>query len=581
MKSLSRRDFLKYAGLGTAGIAAAAALAACGGNNAPAESGGTTASTAPASSGSTSTAIAEQSTVKTQAEVVDVAARKFTSVTLGMGGDPGTLQPYSPGGAGRNECRLHLFQTLCVLAPATSADYPNLRNVMITGYEKTGENQYDVTLKENIFDSEGNHITASDVVYSYDLAVASGYKAQLAQQYESSEAVSDYVVRFHLKQDEMGSMETILSGEGNIVSQKAWENSPDEMTTTPVGTAPWYLDDWQLGAFYTFKRREDYWNIDGTDKAEVELQNVDQINYEIIKDNTTSGMALENFEIDQGNVSNADLGNFVDPSNYTPREGYNSILYPANNGPYLSFNCSEDSICSDINLRKAIALCIDNAAAGELVLGARYVKVKGFMITPWKGNCVDLLPEDDYYNYDPELAKEYLDKSSYDGRTINALVNPAYKDLAVMIQAYAKDIGIDFNPVLLESALYEAEHISLDSTKYDLDIVFSRGDYVWAPYQDLSATNFTNGLSHNFIKDDELERLFAQAKKADMTPEDALALHDYVKEQCYAYMIYSAYSFKITTDKVTNIVSTMTSLIPGACTVVADEDWPHMSTRKK
>ena len=585
MKSLSRREFLKYAGLGTTGVTAAAVLAACGNSNTSAGNDTPNTSTStntPASSGTTTPALTEQSTEKTTAEVIDVATRKFTSVTIAMSGDPGTLQPYSPGGAGRNECKMHLYQGLCGAAPATSADYPGLRMIMIKGYEKTGENQYDVELKENIYDTEGNNVKASDVVFSFQTCLAAGYAASLGQQLESVEAIGDYKVRFHAKQDQMGTIKTILTG-ANIVTQKAWEDSPDEMTTTPVGTGPWTMTDWQLGAFYLFERREDYWNIDEdpTKMAELELQNVDKIYYEIIKDNTTSAMALENFEIDQGNVSNADLGNFVDPNTYAPKEGYNSILYKSNNGPYLSFNCSADSPCADINLRKAIALCIDNAAAGELVMGARYIPVKGFMLEAWEGHCVDLLPDNDYYEYNPELAKEYLEKSSYDGRKLRVLPNVAYKDFAVLMQAYGSDIGIDFDIILLESALYESEHISLDTTKYDIDIVFSKGDYVWAPYQDLSATNWSNNLGNYYLYDEEFEKLYAAVKKPDMTPEDALALHDYVKEQCYAYMIYSSYSFKITTDKISNIVCTMTSIIPGACTVVADEDWPHMSARKR
>ena len=52
---------------------------------------------------------------------------------------------------------------------------------------------YDVTLFENVTDSAGNHITAADVAYSYNTAMALGNLRPLGD-IASVTAKSDYVV---------------------------------------------------------------------------------------------------------------------------------------------------------------------------------------------------------------------------------------------------------------------------------------------------------------------------------------------------------------------------------------------------
>ena len=80
----------------------------------------------------------------------------------------------------------------------------------------------------------------------------------------------------------------------------------------------------------------------------------------------------------------------------------------------MYFNCDEGKPTSDINLRKAIALAVDNEALTSVV----YFGHNTPATTCESKSCYDYDESwegNECYQYDLEKAKEYLAQSSYDG----------------------------------------------------------------------------------------------------------------------------------------------------------------------
>ena len=78
---------------------------------------------------------------------------------------------------------------------------------------------------------------------------------------------------------------------------------------------------------------------------------------------------------------------------------------------------------------------------------------------------------EEYFTYDVELAKEYLEKSDYNGEE---LVMPCMSDstiqrVAQMIQSYLLQIGIQLKLNIVDSALFSAQRF--DGSQYDMIIV--------------------------------------------------------------------------------------------------------------
>ena len=78
-----------------------------------------------------------------------------------------------------------------------------------------------------------------------------------------------------------------------IVSQKAYEASPDQMATKPITTAAYVLTEYVPGSSLTFERRADYWQTDPTQSPVVAKSNVQTAVFQIISEPAQHTVALQ------------------------------------------------------------------------------------------------------------------------------------------------------------------------------------------------------------------------------------------------------------------------------------------------
>jgi ABC-type transport system substrate-binding protein len=223
-------------------------------------------------------------------------------INVGINADPGDLSPWSPVSTGRSDTEEMLYQALAVSVAGES------QGVLFKEFKLSPDEKYvDIFLYDYIHDSAGNPIKASDVVYSYTKAKASG-NVRSASVCDRAEELDEYTVRLYFNKTlYVGELDMLLT-QIYIVSKTAYESSSDGMASSPVSTSPYKLTKYTSGYMLTFEKDANYWQkTDSLTPARYKA-NVKTINYYIITETSQMTMALENGSVDLSwHVGNDDI----------------------------------------------------------------------------------------------------------------------------------------------------------------------------------------------------------------------------------------------------------------------------------
>jgi ABC-type transport system substrate-binding protein len=486
----------------------------------------------------------------TAAPATAAPASGTITVTLGLGSDPATLDPFAAVNLGRLTVIPTVFEGLFEMDSFGG----KLVGVIAKDMVNTSGMVYRITIHDNVVDTAGNHITASDVKFSYDTAAASQNYPR-SSLIDKIEIIDDYTLDFTFNTIGLSTLQDILP-EFPIVSQKAYEASTDQMATDPVGTTAYALTNYTSGSSLTFEKTGKYWQTDSSMIASQSMDNPDKIIYQIIQDPAQMAIALETGSVDVAtSVSTDDIGRFMDSSGKAV-SGYTLAPILSNVTMALLFNCSDQSPYENKALRQATLYAIDKQAIVDGVLGGKGEadvtfggSVYGDFLSKWK--------TEDYYNYNVDKAKQALTDSGVNAGSLNIRImtnaNPAAVKAAQIIQAELLDIGVNSKVDSYEEALFQS--YLADPTQWDIQLnTKGSGGYLASMWQFVfDAGQYTYG-TQNFVKDDKLQQLVvAVSSIAGHTPENVDAFHQYLKDQAYASGLYNAYSYAVGKSTVTSI----------------------------
>ena len=113
-------------------------------------------------------------------------------------------------------------------------------------YERIEEGYYRIRLREGIKDTNGYDFTADDAIFSFQTCIDLGVLAQVKPIAEMTKE-DDLTFTMKLKRDTVGTFSDICDAI-NMVTQRSYEESPDKMATTPVGTSPMILSEYRTGS---------------------------------------------------------------------------------------------------------------------------------------------------------------------------------------------------------------------------------------------------------------------------------------------------------------------------------------------
>ena len=425
-------------------------------------------------------------------------------------------------------------------------------------WKSLGNGTYQVEIFDYIYDSAGNHMTADDIIFSLERYMEDGQNVGSYSTLTEYKAVDDYTVEFTFSPEILGQYKVLFSNL-HCVTQKAWEDSGDDMATYPVGTGGYTLnkEESMPGATYVFEKRDDYWQTDEQYISDYNRHTPDKVTVKIITDVSTLAIALQNGEIDySADISATDLVQFID-ENGNALPGYIKVEGVNNSFTHLIFNCGPNSPCQDINLRRAICYAIDAAACNYTAYGSLGT-VCNAATNPNLGDSGVEFGHDNYFPYDPDYAKELLAQSSYKGETIRILVQPVavVSDCAPLVQAYCDAVGIKVELLEYDMAQYRTIRKDESGLEFDIELYGSAGggdDYVFRSILEVDQRNYKDGDTELNIIDDKLQALYEDVAGVDTnSPEAVQAFLDYLEEQCYVYGMYYAKKTFIGRDYISN-----------------------------
>lgn len=467
---------------------------------------------------------------------VQAEEEKPIKVTAQLSGDVGSMNPYGPEGFSTMTVFPEIYETLFFQKTLGGEVNP----LLATGYTMVNDKLADITIADDIYDTAGNHITASDVVFSYEQDIKEGNQPNYLGNIESIKALDDYTVEIALKSAGVGVFEDAVCSV-RIVSETQYES--DHMDTVPVGTGPYVLKDWSAGSSITLEKKENYWNDD--DRAAIAAANADEIVYKVITEPSQTLIALQNGEVDfSKNVAISDVYHFLEGGD--SEDDFTVESVPDTLSQVIFFNCSEGNPFSDVRLRQAVSYAIDNQAVLDGVYEGR-----GDVCHAYGGEMsADYNPkwkEEDYYDYDPEKAKELLTEAGYpDGLDIRLMCDSQAPHImmAQIIQIYLQQVGINVTIDTYDEALFNTYRF--DPTQWDIHINNKAGNYVVQQWQYSLDADFYNGVTCNWLDDAKLQELFRTAiNKETHTQENVDACWEYQKEVDPIYAVCFSYQYFI------------------------------------
>ena len=349
------------------------------------------------------------------------------------------IDPYHPaaGGGGQRVTYRCVMDTL--ISRTQAGEYiPDLA----TSWNTDDAQTYTFTLRDDVYFHNGQKFTAQDVADTVLVAHRDGVGSNGYECWRSVEEVNilgDYEVEIVLSAVNVDFLYDIATPVASIVNRAAREADP--VAGAWVGTGAFYMSDFVSGQEFTLTRNDDYF-------GEAPITRV--LHFRHIPENAARSITMLNGEGDVI-ISPAvnDMNMFVDnPDFYI----YN-FMHNVSSALNLNLN---NPITGDINFRLAVAHALYTPDIAAVVVGDWGAPptdgaVWGFA-TEFRNTDIPI------YEYNPDLAREYLAASSYNGEEIQIM---AGMPTNIMVQdLIAEQLG----RVGINTTLFNTDNATIIST---------------------------------------------------------------------------------------------------------------------
>lgn len=508
MKTLSRRDFLKLSGVTATGIAATAILAGCG-NSTPSDT--------PVTPTTPDINLDEREGELQVDEGVSTGI--LPELTAGTGTVFATLTPFRNNNAQHMPVIKRLYDRLVYLDGDFNYSLQAAKSMKVGDDGVT----FDFEIYDNIYDSEGNHITADDVVWFVETYMSNGIKPYF-KKVKSITKTGDYSFTMVFKQPNIDATSMTFASTF-MVSQKAFEASADGFATYVVSTSPYKVTAFEPTNSITMERRDDYW-MPAELQGKYYTANIQKITELQITEVSQMQIALETGTTQAHAGMNTTIANaFVNnPDFYT-------CTSPSNNGNVIFFSGDAHSpLSTSLELRQALCYALDPAGIvtgalagyGEPMYDVCCRTCSGY-VTDWE--------KDPYFDYNLETAKDLVAKSGYKGEELVFTCTTSTQKMVTIMQAMWQAAGINVKLNIMDLALYNA------ITPADYDIMMTQTGNgcanLWSQFFDSTAYPYGNRIG---FTDTELDKLMNFTwQPNNYTPENITKVRNYLNEKCWGY----------------------------------------------
>jgi ABC-type transport system substrate-binding protein len=455
--------------------------------------------------------------------------QRYPKIVIGIGVDPYDLLPYNINIGAKPQIYHNFYESLFDMEGAEYLPVMAKPGNDGKGYTVVDDLHWDVEIYDYIYDHAGNHITADDVVYSYKVLVDSGYNFKWGI-CKSIDKTGDYKVRFTWTRPVtgVGDLEFPLC-RAVVFSKKAYDSG--NFATAPVGTGPYKVTRFVSGSQIVLEAIDNYWQKDKSKITKRHEAHVQTIQYDIITESSQHVIALRS-----GTINFSEMIPMENRAEFERDSKFGVYVAASPNLYILNLNTASSHPGNDINFRLAVYYAINNEACSRATNG-QTLSSKAWG-TPFFS---DYVPEwentPSYINtYDPELAKQYLAKSSYRGQTLKLLCenDETSKNLMTIIQSFLANIGIKVEV----SATYLGNELDDENAWELVSIKLGGGMQAGEWNRLINREEYPSNRALGFITDPVLQQKYLDMLNVkNFGPAAMTDVHSYVISKAYEYAI--------------------------------------------
>lgn len=471
------------------------------------------------------------------------SAEETTKDTLRVSvtSEPQTLDP---AGIGQNiDTGVGMYTVYETLLTEKNGDSLTIEPLLAESYEMSEDGKaITFHLRQGVKFHNGETMTADDVVFSFNRAIASSKTSSITGSMDHMDKIDDNTVVLYLKYSYLPILQCVANYNLSIVNQKAVEEAGSEYARNPVGTAAYKLVSWDSGSVLRFERFDDYWR---------EPANFKYLELVIHSDTSTAAIALENNEIDILWKPSA--------SDYMHLENLDNVQVMTCSGVsylHIFFNCSnESSPFSNVLVRRAVAKVVDRDDV--IIVATEGTAVPLECLVP--STLAGYDPDFRFWEKDVEGAKALLAEAGYpNGFEATIKLSTGSSEgikAATVLQDELREIGIILNVEKLEKATWD-EEVRMNAD-YEISIAKFQAHYQDADYilHHRLTSYVINNLSNFYgVTSDRIDWVLDQARySTDQEERNKLysEVFEYVKDNCciiplYEPTVYTAANSHIT-----------------------------------
>ena len=363
--------------------------------------------------------------------------------------DSGTLSPLGVTGG--------FIQVLnCFYEPLfdTKADGSRIW-ILGTGLERISDIQYTLTIREGVTFSNGNPLTAEDVMYTMELCRDNPQFSLNVKvvDFEKTKVTGDYTI--DLWYTEYNAAQEPGLTQLLIMDKESYDEV--SMTRTPIGTGPYVVTDYVVNSHLNVTARDDYWG---------ESAKIKNIEFKVINEDAQIINALETGDVDMASAIPIKDAAYVESLGYEVRVANSNYTYVA------MYSMLPGNPLESKEARWAVSLAIDRQAIADILLQGLST------VTNYPASQHQTDYEDRFANmhetysdaYNIERAKELADQSGLTGKTIRIITNgsSAFNTIAEIIQADLLNIDVNAEIVSYDQATYFGT--MMDATNFEIAI---------------------------------------------------------------------------------------------------------------
>lgn len=324
-------------------------------------------------------------------------------------------------------------------------------------------------LRKGVKFHDGTELTADDVVASMNRWIGAYSTAASLVGEGRFEKVDDYTVRIVCDSAALTLVDMMAgAAQPAIVTTAACCENEDEngYLKEYIGTGPYKFVEWVQGQYILLEKFEDYvpYYLEGSTEeimdgwAGYKHAYTNHLKFWYVPEAATTIAGLQTGQFDVANVSY---------DNFDTVRGFGNEIVSEQGGITTAvFNKSEESIASNIYIRKAVNAAINCDDLMMSMFGDFYDLGSCYMDSTNAFWLTDAGSEN-YNQHDAELAKSYLEQAGYNGETFTILTSTLnhMDNLALVMEQELEAIGMNVEVSTCDWATFT--QLRTDKTAFD------------------------------------------------------------------------------------------------------------------